>query len=138
LRKRDDKVLIVSNYSYYYSSLEEIYRDMLKEEFPDIRAISGLIALPYLERRNFDRVVLAENASLDPGYALKSRVNILSGVEAERMIDAYIAESGKQIELTAPSVQIILLKDGITMNIDDTRSGSFLRCLYHSSYVREN
>lgn len=126
------KVLIISNYAYYFSNLEDIYRNMLKHDFPVIRSLSSTVGLPYLDMNDFDTVILAENFDLLPERAAESSVTVLNNSESER----FLQDALKRKKLSPqPKVLFIPHDDHLRIKIYDTRKGIYMRCLYMGSYV---
>lgn len=131
----NERILIISNYSYYFSNLEDIYRKMLKKDFPSIISISNILALPYLEINDFDRVVLANNLALDPDLASLSSVESITGVEATQFITRNREKLISRNLLPAPEVRFTSSRDYLRIDILDSRDGIYLRCLHMGSYV---
>jgi hypothetical protein len=135
LENRDKKILIVSNYSYYFSNLEDIYRNMLKNDFPVIRSLSTVKIVPYLENNDFEGIIVANNFSLDPDTASLSSVKIITGEEAVTFINEQREEVSSKQLLPAPDVRFIKTDEDLKIDIHDTREGKFLRCVHMGSYV---
>lgn len=132
IKSGDEKILIVGNYSYYFSNLEDIYRNMLKKDFPYIKSLSDIVALPYLEKNDFDKVILIKNLNLDPDIASASTIKILTGLESKQ----YISENLKSKNfIPPPEINFIPASDHLKIEITDSREGTYLRCLYTGSYV---
>jgi len=129
---RDAKILIVGNFSYYFSALEDIYRKMIRTGFPSIISLSNPIAIPYLGKTDFDRIILLNNLDLDPATGSSSSVEVLTGQGAKQ----YMAENmDRKTNLPPPSVNFIPAQDHVKIEIGDSRSGIFWRCLYMGSYT---
>ena len=129
---RDEKILIVGNFSYYFSNLEDIYRKMLRTGFPSIISLSNPIAIPYLGETDFDRIILLNNLDLNPDTGSSSSVEVLAGHEAKQ----YMSENlNRSTNLPPPSVNFIPTQDHVKIEIGDSRSGIFWRCLYMGSYT---
>jgi len=132
LDSKNRKVLIISNYAYYFSNLEDIYRNLLKQDFPVLRALSGTVGLPYLDMNDFDTVIIAENLDLLPERASESSVTVFTDSEAERFLHDALEHKKPSPQ---PNVQFITYDDHLRIKINDTRTGIFMRCLHMGSYV---
>ena len=132
MESKNRKVLIISNYAYYFSNLEDIYRNMLKQDFPVCRALSSTVGLPYLDMNDFDTIILAENFDLLPGKAAESSVTVLRNSESEEFLQD--ALSRKQLS-PEPKVLFTPHDDYLRITIHDTRKGIYMRCLHMGSYV---
>jgi hypothetical protein len=129
----DKKILIVGNYAYYFSNLEDIYRRMLKTDFPRIKSISNLIILPVLQETDFDKIILLHNLDLNPDVVHKSSVDILANEEAEHFITDKMAEYREKMVLSPPSVNFMREKDHIRITVNDPREGTYVRCVLMES-----
>jgi len=128
----NQKILVVGNFAHYFSNLEDIYRRMLKKDFPYLRSLSSAVALPYLERNDFDKIILLNNLDLRPDEVSESSVKVLSGREARMYVTEKLKVDGN---LPLPEVQFRPTEDRLKIEITDARTGTFLRCLYMGSYV---
>jgi hypothetical protein len=127
-----ERILIVGNYAYYFSNLEDIYRKMLGTGFPEIWSVSSTVPLPYLPGGTFDRVVLMEQIDLNPQIGAGGRVRILEANEADEFITANMP--GNSV-LSPPEVTFSPSERHVIIEITDPREGSYHRCLYMGSYV---
>ncbi len=135
LENTNEKTLIVSNYSYYFSNLGDIYQKMLKRGFPSVKSVSTIKVLPYLESTDFDRVILANNLDLDPNVISQSSVEVFKGLKARQYLKKKREELIRRQVLPEPEVRFTNTKDHLKIDILDSREGTYLRCLYMGSYV---
>jgi hypothetical protein len=135
IEKGAEKILIIGNYSYYFSNLEDIYKNMLKTDLPFIKSISDIIVLPYLGTNDFDKVILANNFDLNPDAASLSTIEVIKGTEAKHFITKNVEKLKRKSHLPAPEVSFTLEKDHLRIDISDSREGTYLRCLHMGSYV---
>lgn len=134
LNHRDEKILVISDTAYYFSNLGDIYRGMLNEQFPEIRAASTVKVIPFLESHDFDRVIEAEGLSLDSINEQRNALVVLGGEEADDFLARHEKEFEKEI-LQPPRVNFIPSDSHLTINIIDQRKGTYLRCLYRDTYI---
>jgi hypothetical protein len=132
IKSSNEKILIVGNYSYYFSNLEDIYRKILKTDFPFIKSISDIAALPYLDTNDFDKVILTKNLDLNPDIASRSTVEVLTGLGGKKFIEENLKSKN---HLPSPEVNFIPASDHLKIEITDSREGTYLRCLHMGSYV---
>lgn len=132
MKDKGEKILIVGNYSYYFSNLEDIYRKMLRTDFPFIKSISDIAALPYLDVNDFDKVILAKNLDLNPDVASKSTVEVLTGLRGKEFITQNLKSEN---HLPPPEVNFVPAPDHLKIEITDSREGIYLRCLHMGTYV---
>ena len=132
MESKSRKALIISNYAYYFSNLEDIYRNMLKHDFPVIRSLSSTVGLPYLDMNDFDTVILAKNFDILPERVAESSVMVLDNSESERFLQNALKRKklGPQ-----PKVLFAPHDDHLRIKIYDTRNGIYMRCLHMGSYV---
>jgi hypothetical protein len=135
IESKDKKILIVGNYAYYFSNLEDIYRHMLKTDFPRIKSISDMVILPSLKVTDFDKIISFNNLDLNPDLAYKSSVEVMANEEAEYFIRSKIEEYTEKMVLTPPLVNFVQEKDYLRIQVSDSREGTYLRCLSMGSYV---
>jgi hypothetical protein len=128
----NQKILVVGNFAYYFSNLEDIYRNMLQTDFPYIRSLSSPAALPYLERNDFDKILLLKNLDLSPDTVSATATEVLTGSEAKQYLAENLAINGS---IPPPEVKFIPMGNRLKIEITDARSGTYLRCLYMGSYV---
>jgi hypothetical protein len=131
----DKKILVISEHSYYFSNLRDIYTIVLREKFPYMKATSTAQVIPFLNSQDFDIVILGKNLSLKKPVISESSVSILKGPDAYDFI-----ENSKRSFLTgkpslAPEVNFISSEDNVKIDITDTRKGTYLRCIYMDSYI---
>ncbi|NWF97587.1 MAG: hypothetical protein HXY52_01435 [Nitrospirae bacterium] len=132
LKNSNEKILVIGNYSYYFSNLEDIYKKMLKKDFPYIKSISDTVVLPYLDKTDFDKIILTQNLNLEQDIAFESDVKILTGSESKQ----FILENLKSKNFSnPPDVNFTPTSDHVIININDSRKGTYLRCLYMGTYV---
>lgn len=134
LDHRDEKILVISDNSYYFSNLGDIYKEMLNEEFPEIRAISTVKVIPFLESQDFDRVMVTEGLALDPVNEQRDAFVVLEGEEAKDFLAKHEKEFKREI-LQPPRVSFKPSASYLTINITDQRKGTYLRCLYRGAYI---
>jgi hypothetical protein len=132
LNNKNQKILIINSSAYYFSNLEDIYRNMLNSEFPSIKSISSTVALPYIKRYDFDTVIVGENFDLNPSIAQEVKVEVFRGAAADQFITQSIHSEEK---LVPPQVSFIPGDNQLTIRTIDSREGSYLRCLHMGSYV---
>jgi hypothetical protein len=132
IESKNQKILVVGNFAHYFSNLEDIYRRMLKTDFPYIRSLSSAAALPYLDRNDFDKIILLNNLDLRPDEVPESSVKVLLGREARMYVTENLKVGGK---LPPPEVRFRPAEDHLKIEINDARAGTFLRCLHMGSYV---
>jgi len=132
---KDKKILIVGNYAYYFSNLEDIYRHMLKTDFPYIKSISDTLFLPFLRVDDFDKIILIHNLDLNLEMAYKSSIDVMEKEEAENFIRHKTEENTEKMILSPPIVSFVQEKDYLRINVNDPRAGTYLRCLSMGSYV---
>jgi hypothetical protein len=134
LNHTDEKILVISDNSYYFSNLADIYKEMLMEEFPEIKAASTVKILPLLESYDFDRIIVAEGLCLDPSATSKSKVTVLDGEKAKGFLAGKKKEIGGEF-LQAPRVTFIPTDSYLRIHIVDQRKGTYMRCLYRDTYI---
>ena len=132
IENRAERILVIGNYSYYFSKLEDIYRKMLKTDFPFIKSISDIAALPYLYINDFDKIILAKNLDLNPDIASKSTVEVLTGLEGRQFIEENLKDRDRE---PSPEVRFLPASDHLRIEITDSREGTYLRCLHMGTYV---
>jgi len=135
MKNQDQKILIVGNYSYYFSNLEDIYRKMIKTNFPYITSISDIMVLPYLNSVDFDKVIVAKNFDLNPERASTSSIDVIERVAAKDFIRKELTAYRGKMFLSAPMVNFILAEGHLTIDIVDSRTGTYVRCVHMGSYV---
>jgi hypothetical protein len=135
IESKDKKILVLGNYSYYFSNLEDIYRYMLKKDFPHIKSISDPLFLPFLKTTDFDKVISINNLDLNPDVAYKSSVDVMENEEAKLFIRNKTEEFREKMVLIPPVVNFVPEEDHVEIHIIDSREGIYLRCLTMGSYV---
>lgn len=134
LSHKDEKILVISDNSYYFSNLADIYKEMLKKEFPEIKAASTVKIIPILESYDFDRIIVIEGLCLDPSIISRSKMAILEGEKARD----FLAKNKKESEgefLQEPHVNFIQTDSYLRIHIVDQRKGTYMRCLYRDTYI---
>ena len=96
------------------------------------RSISGTIALPYLGMNDFDKIILLKNLDLDPATVSHSTVEILTGSESRRFVDEHLKMDNT---MPPPVVRFIPRQDRLEVEIEDSRKGTYMRCLHMGVYV---
>ncbi len=132
MNSKDEKILVVGNCSYYFSNLEDIYRKMLRRNFPFIRSISDIAAIPYLDVNDFNKIILAKNLDLNPDVASESTVEVLTGLKGKEFITQNLKSKNR---LASPEVNFVSEPDRLKIKITDSREGIYLRCLHMGTYV---
>lgn len=135
LDNRNEKILIVGGYSYFFSNLEDIYTKMMKTSFPHIVSISDIMFLPYMSSFDFDKVIVTKDFDLNPGRAVMSSVDIVKGIEARKFIERELGVYERKISLPPPHVDFIPASDHLKIDIIDPRIGTYVRCLRMESYI---
>jgi len=135
IESKDKKILVVGNYSYYFSNLDDIYRHMLKTDFPHIKSISDTLFLPFLKVNDFDKIISIHSLDLNPDMAYKSSVDVMGKEEAENFIRHKLEEYTEKMILSPPLVNFLQEKDHLRIKVNDSRAGTYLRCLSMGSYV---
>jgi len=135
MRDKDKKILIVGNYAYYFSNLEDIYRHMLGTDFPRILSISDPVILPSLKTTDFDKVISFNNLDLDLDSAYRASADVMANEEAEIFVRKKTDEYTEKMVLTAPLVNFAQEEDYLRIQINDSRAGTYVRCLWMGSYV---
>jgi hypothetical protein len=132
IESKNRKVLTISNYAYYFSNLEDIYRNMLKHNFPVFRSLSSTVGLPYLDMTYFDTVIIAENFDLLPEKAARSSVTVLNNSKSERFL-----QDARKRKTLSPQPEVLFTPhdDHLRITIHDMRKGIYMRCLHMGSYV---
>lgn len=134
LTHRDERIIVISEHCYYFSNLRDIYKRMLKEKFPYMKAVSTAKVIPFLDSQDFDRVILGNNLSLKSDVS-QSSVSIFEGQNANDFIEKNKKEFCGKKSLPVPAVNFIPSDDYLRIDIVDSREGTYLRCLYMESYV---
>lgn len=135
MKSRDKTILIVGNYAYYFSNLEDIQRRMSKEGFPSIKSISDTMILPYMDPINFDKVIVIKNLDLDPNIAFNSSIEVIEGEEAKQFVREKLREHSDKAVLPPPAIQFGQENDRLRITVNDPRDGTYVRCLSIGSYV---
>jgi len=131
----DKKILVISEHSYYFSNLRDIYTIVLREKFPYMKATSTAKIIPFLNSQDFDTVILGKNLSLTQPDLSEISVSILKGLDAHDFIENNKKGVLGGKPLLAPEVNFTLSEDNVKIDITDTRKGTYLRCIYMDSYI---
>lgn len=127
------KVLVVSNYAYYFANLEYTLKEMMGAPSAAVVATGSLEFLPQSALGSFDRVVLFEGNSLDPAVGKGSAVTVLDG-QGPRWRE--LVEHRETLTRgPPPDVGLAPAEDYLDVTTAPEAHATLVRCLYMGSYV---